>query len=254
MKPLGAGTAFSLATVPASGGWTAASVGHIARPCASCSARKVCQAVMIGCCGKQGGIWEVGTRKVRANEAVYRIGDPLRNLYVPRGGACKSIHLSRDGRQQITGFRLSGEFLGMDAIASGRHETEAVALDGMVVCVLPYRAIEMLADHVYAVRHGVARLLSAEVVREAGLLMLVGNSSAEERVAAFLIDLSERYTARGYSGASLTLSMSREEIGSYLGMKLETVSRMFARLRQRGLIRLQGKDVHIIDLEGLRAL
>lgn len=222
-------------------------------PCDSCGARKLCQACEL-CRGGPGQpiAFHVGTRKVRAGEAVYRAGDPLRNLYVSRAGTCKSTRLYRDGRQQITGFHLGGEFLGMDAIATGRHETEAVALEDMVLCVLPFQEIEALADDVSDVRRGLERMLSREIVREAGLLMLMGNLSAEERVAAFLVDLADRYAERGYSGVSFHLRMSREEIGSHLGMKLETVSRMFSRLQQRGLIALHGKEVRILDLEALR--
>lgn len=222
-------------------------------PCDSCGARKLCQAAQL-CRGGQdrpAGL-PLCARKVSAGEAVFRAGDPLRNLYVSRAGTCKSIRLYRDGRQQITGFHLGGEFLGMDAIATGRHETEAVALEDMMVCVLPYREIEALADEFTDVRRGMERMLSREIVRESKLLMLMGNLNAEERVAAFLVDLADRYAERGYSAVSFTLRMSREEIGSHLGMKLETVSRMFSRLQQRGLIALHGKQVRILDLPALR--
>jgi CRP/FNR family transcriptional regulator len=223
-------------------------------PCDSCGARKICQAAQLGCGAPHPITFHVGTRKVRAGEAVFRVGDPFRNLYIPRAGTCKSIRLHRDGRQQITAFHLGGECLGMDAIASGRHQTEAVALEDMMVCVLPYHDIEALADDISDVRRGLERMLSGEIVREAGLLMLMGHLSAEERVAAFLVDLAERYAARGYSPVAFNLRMSREEIGSHLGMKLETVSRMFSRLQQRGLIALHGKEVHILDMAGLRTV
>ncbi|AOB33719.1 hypothetical protein AKI39_13720 [Bordetella sp. H567] len=222
-------------------------------PCEGCGARRLCQAAQLCRGGDDRPVsLPVCARKVKAGEAVYRAGDPLRNLYTSRAGTSKSIRLYRDGRQQITGFQLGGEFLGMDAIATGRHQTEAIALEDMVVCVLPYREIEALADAYTDVRRGMERMLSQEIVREAGLLMLMGNLSAEERVAAFLVDLSDRYAERGYSALAFTLRMSREEIGSHLGMKLETVSRMFSRLQQRGLIALHGKDVRILDLPALR--
>ncbi|OZI60914.1 helix-turn-helix domain-containing protein [Bordetella genomosp. 11] len=222
-------------------------------PCDGCGARRLCQAAQLCRGGQERPVsLPVCSRKVSAGEAVYRAGDPLRNLYTSRAGTCKSIRLYRDGRQQITGFHLNGEFLGLDAIATGRHETDAVALEDMVVCVLPYREIEALSDEHADVRRGMQRMLSREIVREAGLLMLMGNLSAEERVAAFLVDLADRYAERGYSPVAFTLRMSREEIGSHLGMKLETVSRMFSRLQQRGLIALHGKEVRILDLPALR--
>ncbi|ARP86600.1 hypothetical protein CAL13_10560 [Bordetella genomosp. 9] len=221
-------------------------------PCIGCGARRLCQGAMLGCSTPSLRDFHVGARKVRAGEAIYRAGDVFRNLYIPRAGACKSVRLHRDGRQQITGFSLGGECLGMDGIASGRHEIDAIALEDMVVCVLPYHEIETVADEVSDVRRGLERILSKEIVRVSSLLMLMGHLSAEERIAAFLCDLAERYAARGYTTLSFTLPMSREEIGSHLGMKLETVSRMLSRLQQRGLIELHGKDVRVLDLAALK--
>ncbi|ARP82024.1 hypothetical protein CAL12_15170 [Bordetella genomosp. 8] len=225
-----------------------------ARPaCDGCGARRLCQAAQLCRGGAERPVaLPVCSRKVSAGEAVFRAGDALRNLYVSRAGTCKTTRLYRDGRQQITGFPLGGDFLGMDAIATGRHETEAIALEDMVVCVLPYNEIDALADEFSDVRRNIERMLSREIVRESRLLMLMGNLSAEERVAAFLVDLADRYAERGYSPVAFTLRMSREEIGSHLGMKLETVSRMFSRLQQRGLIALHGKEVRIQDMDALR--
>jgi len=218
-------------------------------PCDGCGGRRLCQATQMGCNATAHTNCHIVTRKLRAGEAVYRTEDPFRNLYVPRAGMCKSIRLHRDGHQQITGFHLAGEFMGLDAIATGRHETEAIALEDMVLCVLPYYEIQTLCDACVDARRCMERMLSSEIVREANLLMLMGHLSAEERLAAFLADLAERYAERGYSSVSFNLRMTREEIGSYLGMKLETVSRMFSRLQRRGLILLHGREVRILNLD-----
>ncbi|HTJ98516.1 MAG TPA: helix-turn-helix domain-containing protein [Bordetella sp.] len=254
MDTLPADTAFlstPLYNIPL-GEFMARPVGDMHRtPCDSCGGRRLCQATQLGCNGTHRADCHVGTRKLRAGEAVYRADDPFRNLYVSRAGTCKSIRMHRDGHQQITSFHLAGEFMGLDAIASGRHETEAIALEDMVLCVLPYHEIQALGDEVVDARRCMERMLSSEIVREANLLMLMGHLSAEERLAAFLVDLADRYAARGYSATAFHLRMTREEIGSYLGMKLETVSRMFSRLQRRGLISLHGREVQILDPEAL---
>lgn len=139
------------------------------------------------------------TRKVHAGEAIFRAGDAFRNLYVARAGSSKTVFMREDGRHQITGFQLAGEFLGLDAIASGVHQTDAIALENSVVCALPYAELERLADSLREVRDYLNQAMSEEITREAGLLMLMGNLSAEERVAAFLVNLSDRYAMRGYS-------------------------------------------------------
>ncbi|WP_019936504.1 helix-turn-helix domain-containing protein [Bordetella sp. FB-8] len=192
-------------------------------------------------------------RNIGAGQAIFRAGDPFRNLYVTRAGSSKTVLMRADGRHQITGFQLAGEFLGLDAIASSVHPTDAIALESSVVCIFPYQNLERLADSLRAVRGYLNQAMSEEISREANLLMLLGHLSAEERVAAFLVNLSDRYAVRGYSPLEFNLLMNREEIGCYLGMKLETVSRMMARLHDRGLIDLQARQIRIKDLASLRA-
>ena len=192
------------------------------------------------------------TRKISAGQAIFRAGDPLRTLYVARAGSSKTVFVRADGRHQITGFQLAGELLGLDAIASRVHQTDAIALESSIVCVLPYASLDRLANSVSEVRGYLNQAMSEEISREAELLMLMGNLTAQERVAAFLVNLSDRYAMRGYSPLEFRLRMNREEIGCYLGMKLETVSRMLARLHDLGLIELQARHIRIRDLHGLR--
>lgn len=193
-------------------------------------------------------------RAVHRGHALYRPGDSFRSIYAVRAGSFKTVVMDRDGREQVTGFGIVGDTLGIDGIASGKHGCEAIALEDSSVCVMPFDLLEMLCREVSAIQRHVHQMLGAEIVRESALMMLLGTTTAEERVATFLADLSRRWQARGYSAAAFTLKMTREEIGSYLGLKLETVSRMLSKLQRQRLIEVHGKDLRILDLDGLQSL
>lgn len=220
--------------------------------CAQCSTRDLCMpaASRVKNQDKLNGVFG-NNRKVRRGEAIYRAGDAFHNLYVTRAGSSKTIVMHRDGKEQITGFQITGEFLGMEGIITGKHTIDAIALEDSVVCAIPFKALEMLAEQDTEFQRHLHRIMSREIVRESALLMLIGCMTAEERVAAFLLNLSKRFQDRGYSPTEFHLRMTREEIGCHLGLKLETVSRMFSRLQQRGLIDMHGKQTRIIDIEGL---
>uniref|UniRef100_UPI003F4F961F helix-turn-helix domain-containing protein n=1 Tax=Caballeronia sp. LjRoot34 TaxID=3342325 RepID=UPI003F4F961F len=191
------------------------------------------------------------SRKIRRGEAIYRAGDTFHSLYITRAGSSKTVAMHRDGREQITGFQITGEFLGMEGIGTGKHTIDAIALEDSVVCAVPFKGLETLGEHDKDFQRHLHKIMSREIVRESALLMLIGSMTAEERVAAFLINLSKRFNDRGYSPAEFHLKMTREEIGCHLGLKLETVSRMFSKLQQRGLIEMHGKQTRIIDIQGL---
>ncbi len=193
-------------------------------------------------------------RTVNRGHALYRPGDSFGSIYAVRAGSFKTVVMHREGHEQVTGFGIVGDTLGIDGIASGRHACEAIALEDSSVCVMPFELLEMLCREVRAIQHHVHQMLGAEIVRESTLMMLLGTTTAEERVATFLADLSQRWQARGYSAAAFMLKMTREEIGSYLGLKLETVSRMLSKLQGRRLIEVHGKDLRILDIEGLQRL
>jgi CRP/FNR family transcriptional regulator, anaerobic regulatory protein len=195
-----------------------------------------------------------GQRRVRRGEALYQAGDPFRSLYAVRFGFFKSYVVSADGRSQITAFGMASDILGIDGIGTGAHAQSVVALEDSEVCVFPYARLESAATRVPALRRQLQRLMSCEIVRTHGLMMLLGTMRAEERVAAFLLDLSERYLARGYAGGEFNLRMSREEIGSYLGLKLETVSRLMSRLQEAGVITALSRYVRILDKPALGEL
>nr|WP_233871474.1 helix-turn-helix domain-containing protein [Paraburkholderia adhaesiva] len=193
-------------------------------------------------------------RSVRRGEALYRAGDQFDNLYAVRSGSLKTVMAHRDGREQVTGLRLAGDPLGLDGISTDSHTCTAVALEDSSVCIVPYAALKHMCRETGTMQDRLHRLMSEQLIRESSQMMVLGSLSADERVAAFLLDVSDRNGQRGYSHAEFNLRMTREDMGSYLGMTLETVSRTLSRFQKRGLIDAQGKLIRIIDLEGLRHL
>lgn len=193
-------------------------------------------------------------RSVRKTEALFRSGDPFSSLYAIRTGMFKTRVTSLDGRDQVTGFQMAGEIVGLDGIGGNEHACDALALEDSEVCVIPYNRLTDLAQQVPGLQRHFHRLMSREIVREHGVMLLLGGMRAEERVAAFLLNLTQRMQARGFSSREIVLRMTREEIGSYLGLKLETVSRTFSRLAEEGLIEVQQRHVRIVKPDALRAV
>ncbi len=193
-------------------------------------------------------------RKLAAGEALYHAGDVFTHLYLIKTGTFKTVVLTDDGREQITGFRLPGDTLGIDAISYSAHASDAVALDEARVCAIPFAQLSRMGQHSIPVQTHLHRLLAHEVVSDQGVMLLLGRMQAEERVATFLLNLVRRYEARGQSRSEFMLAMTREEIGIYLGLTLETVSRCFSRFKRRGLLGLEGRLVRILDSGGLRQI
>lgn len=193
-------------------------------------------------------------RRLKRGDALYRAGEQFTALYAVRSGFFKTRVTFDDGRDQVTGFSMAGELLGMDGIAQERHSCDAVALEDSEICMIPYARLEQVSSEIRSLRSHLHKVMSREIVRENGVMMLLGTMRAEERLAAFLLNLSQRMNARGYAALEFNLRMTREEIGSYLGMKLETVSRLFSRFQADALIEVDQKYVRIRDIEGLRAI
>ena len=193
-------------------------------------------------------------RKVKRKTPLFRTGEPFHALYAIRTGVFKTCVTAADGRDQVTGFQMAGEIVGLDGIVSDHHTCDAVALEDAEVCVLPFDRIAELSREVGVLQHHLHRIMSREIVREHGVMLLLGTMRAEERVAAFLLNLLQRLQARGFSGSELVLRMSRQEIGNYLGLTLETVSRTFTRLAEDGLLEVNYRCVRIVDLAKLSAL
>ena len=193
-------------------------------------------------------------RKIKRQQHLYRSGEAFEAIYAIRAGSFKTDVILEDGRDQVTGFQMTGEVLGLDGISSERHSCNAIALEDSEVCVIPFGRLEELSRQVESLQHQFHKIMSREIVRDHGVMMLLGSMRAEERLAAFLLNMSQRFTARGFSPSEFHLRMTRDEIGSYLGLKLETVSRAFSRFQEEGLVAVQQKHIRILDGDGLKKL
>ncbi|HET7764237.1 MAG TPA: fumarate/nitrate reduction transcriptional regulator Fnr [Burkholderiales bacterium] len=230
-----------------------AKVAKVSTRCSSCGLREVCLPCgLLGRAADRVDELVYTRRRVKRGECLYRAGDKFISLYAIRSGFFKTVQTLEDGREQVTGFQMAGELMGMDGIGPDLHILNATALEDSEVCVIPYSRLESLSEEMHEFRHQFHKVMSREIVREHGVMLLLGTMRAEERLATFLLNLSQRFAARGYSPSQFSLRMTREEIGSHLGLKLETVSRAFSRFHEEGLISVQLKEIHIVDPEGLR--
>ena len=193
-------------------------------------------------------------RNYTRGDYLYRSGDKFRSLFAIHNGSFKTQVLHDDGREQVTGFQMAGEIIGLDAISTDFHTCEAVAMESSVICEIPFNKLETLSREIPTLQRHLHKLMSREIVRDQGIMLLLGSMRAEERLAAFLLNLSQRNAAHGMSPTQLTLRMSRLEIGSYLGLKLETVSRAFSHFQDDGLIRVKARAIDILALTRLREL
>jgi CRP/FNR family transcriptional regulator, anaerobic regulatory protein len=191
-------------------------------------------------------------RKVSRGEALFSAGDRFDALYVVWTGFFKTCFPAKDGRYQVTGFQMCGELLGFDGIDSGRHQIDAIALEDSQVCAIRFEDFESLALEVASLQQQFHRMMSGEIVRSHGLMMQLGSMNSEERMAAFLLDLTQRLQARGFSASSVMLRMSREEIGSLLGLTIETVSRIFSKFNAEGLLSVRSRQLMITNPCGLQ--
>jgi CRP/FNR family transcriptional regulator len=193
-------------------------------------------------------------RRLKRGELLYRAGEAFDSIFAIRSGFFKTDVLLEDGREQVTGFQMGGELLGLDGISSEHHTCNAIALEDSEICAIPFARLEGLSREIHTLQRHFHKVMSREIVRDHGVMMLLGTMRAEERLAAFLLNLSQRFTSRGFSHAEFFLRMTREEIGSYLGLKLETVSRAFSRFQEEGHIAVQQKHIRILNVNGLKAL
>ena len=221
--------------------------------CASCHLGELCFP-----CGVAGSDvrrldeLKFGRRKVKMGQTLYRDGDRFQFFYAVRSGTFRSNLMLSDGREQVNGFYMAGEIMGLDGIAFGLHASSATALEDAEVCAIPYTHLVEIAAGNSSLQQVMSRMMSREILREHSLMMLLGSMNAEERLAAFLLNLSHRLKVRGYSASEFHLRMSRAEIGSYLGMTLETVSRTFSAFQQLRLLEVDKRHIRLVDLEGLR--
>jgi CRP/FNR family transcriptional regulator len=185
---------------------------------------------------------------------VFRRGDAFDAVYAIRSGFFKTRLSSPDGHEQVTGFQMAGEVLGLDGISGDAHQCDAVALEDSQVCVIRYAQLETLSREFGDLQRQFHKVLSREIVNDHGLMQLLGNRRAEARLAAFVLDLTRRLRLRGFSASELVLRMTREEIGTYLGLTLETVSRCFSKLQSDGVLQVQRRHVSVLDAVALERL
>jgi len=223
--------------------------------CSNCNMRELCMPIGLSS-SELARIDEVigARRKIKRGETLYHNGERFTNLYAIRTGFFKTCVTSEDGRDQVTGFQMAGEIIGLDGIVNDSHTCDAVALEDGEICAMPFAQIENLSREVNALQHHVHKIMSREIVREHGVMLLLGSMRAEERLAAFLLNLAQRLHARGFSQSELILRMTREEIGSYLGLKLETISRTFSKFVDDQIIEVKQRHVRILDTDALQEI
>ncbi|MFM2111930.1 MAG: hypothetical protein RLZZ271_590 [Pseudomonadota bacterium] len=223
--------------------------------CSNCNMRELCMPVGLSNEDMERIDDVVATRrKIKRGGTLFRNGESFTSLYAIRTGFFKTCVTTDDGRDQVTGFQMAGEIIGLDGIVNDHHTCDAVALEDAEVCVMPFEKIEEISGEVKALQHHVHKIMSREIVREHGVMLLLGSMRAEERLAAFLLNLVQRLHARGFSQSELVLRMTREEIGSYLGLKLETVSRTFSKFAEDGIIEVKQRYVRIMNPDALKII
>lgn len=190
---------------------------------------------------------------VERNELLIRVGEPFHCLYIIHGGQFKTFRDNAHGKQHVMGFHMAGEILGMNAISNGIHDSNAMAFEDSEVCEVPFAQLQILCASIPALQQHFHRILSEEINRDQRVMRFLG-SSAEQRFATFLLDLSNRFAARGYSRYDFTVLMSREDIGNYIGLTMESVSRLMSKFRRQGWISTDGKDLHILNHAAIAAL
>ena len=227
-------------------------LGPLEASCSNCALRELC--LPVGSSAdrlKRVAPLVYARRKVSRDEDLYHAGNAFSAIYAVRSGFFKNDLVYQDGREQVIGFHMSGDILGMDGIGADCYTCNAVALEDSEVCVIPFSRLEDIACEERSLQHQFHRVMSREMVRNHDVMLLLG-ARAEVRLAAFLLDISQRVETRGYSASEFHLRMTREEIGSFLGLKLETISRLFSQFQRENLVAVLQRYIRILDAGGLR--
>ena len=230
-------------------------IASIKQACSGCNLHQLCLPVGISASDIERLEGIVKRRRPLARgQHIFRLGDEFHALYAIRCGSVKTYTITEDGNEQITGFHLPGEIIGLDAINSTQHYCGAKTLETTSICDVPFNRLEELATCVPSLGRQLLRIMSREIQADEEMLTLLGKKTAEERLASLLLSLSTRFQQRGFSPLEFQLSMSRNDISNYLGLAVETVSRLFTRFQQQGLIEVQHKHIRLKQLEQLREL
>ncbi|MEY4083741.1 MAG: fumarate/nitrate reduction transcriptional regulator Fnr [Pseudomonadota bacterium] len=223
--------------------------------CSSCNLRELC--LPVGLSNEELGRLDsliAGRRRIKRGATLYKSGDPFTAIYAIRTGFFKTEVNTPDGREQVTGFQMMGEIVGLDGIVQDHHSCNAIALEDSEVCIMPFDRIEELSREFGTLQRHIHKIMSREIVRDQGVMLILGNMRADERLAAFLMNLVQRLHARGFSQSEVILRMTRKEIGNYLGMQLETVSRTFSKFVDDGIIEVNQRHIVIKDTDALKGL
>jgi len=228
---------------------------HPSGSCDQCSLKLLCLPVGLS----ESELWQLDEivqrrRPIAKGQILFRMGAPFASVFAVRTGSLKTVLLSDDGTEQVTGFALAGELLGLDAINQGAHPVSAVALESTSICEIPFDKLDGLAGQLPGFRQHIMRTMSREIAADESLLALLGQRSAEQRLAAFLLSLSTRFHARGLVADRFCLSMSRADIANHLGLTQETISRLFTQFRKQGLIEIHTRDLHLLDMDSLHRI
>ena len=194
------------------------------------------------------------SRRVLQGERLFQVGEAFRQLYAIRCGHFKTVHIDVLGEEQVTGFHMTGELLGLDGIRSDKHQCDAVALEDSEVCEIPFERLQEIIGELPTLLRHFHRLMSQEIMREQNVMLLLGNMRAEQRFAVFLTNLSVRYAERGFSPTRFRLRMSRGDIANYLSLTIESISRIVASFKKQGLITLDNREVSLLELVRLHSL
>ncbi len=230
-------------------------VQELRASCSQCSMHQLCLPMGLDDADIQRLDTIIGRRRrIPRGGNLYRMDDAFTNLYAIRFGHFKTFQVNAAGSEQITGFQMAGELLGMDAISTDRHHCDARALEDSEVCEIPFPQLESLFSHVPNLLHHFHRMMSREITREQSAMLLMGNMRAEQRLAAFLLNLSARYAARGYSQTQFQLRMGREEIGNYLGLTIESISRSLSKFKKQNLLTVDNREIILNDLDAIKRM
>ncbi len=234
---------------------TSFSLRNMQRACRTCSLHELC--LPLGVSDTDIDLLEKivhRSRPLPRGKHLFREGDPFTSIFVARSGAVKSYTVGQDGSEQVIGFHLPGELLGLDGLTEGVHAASARTLETVSVCEVPFERLEETARQIPALQHQLLRLMSREITKREEQLLSLGKQSPERRLAVLLLSLSVRFSQRGYSATRFLLPMARIDIANFLGLAAETVSRLLRRLQDTGVLAIDGRAVDILNLHELRAL
>lgn len=237
------------------GGSSSLKLIHVKTACESCRVRELCLPTSLD--GVQLNLMDQLIKRVKPlkkGDYLYHTGDEFKGLYAVQSGALKTMGLTVEGKEQVTGFHLEGELVGMDAVDINQHPCNAIALENTEVCLIPFDKLEDLTQEVPKLMRDLAKIMSREILREEKTLIMLGSTTAEQRLAMFLLNLYKRQLRRGGEKSQLTLQMTRQDIGNYLGLAFETVSRHLNHFQEEQYLKIENRKIRLLDLPALESI